>query len=607
MTGRLQSWMVALLLLGTMAVALAEELTLTTYYPSPRGMYDELRTAGNVAIGTLNPPTPGARLEIVGGGATSATSALQIRNADGTALLGVENGGNVGIGTMNPASTSKLDVIGTISATTMSATNMSATTMSVGGSPLGVWSVSGPDIFRSSGKVSIGLSAAEVPGNTAKLRIVSSDMNDGDANTNGDYSMFADYQGKLLFSVKNNGNTSLSPDRGKVVIGAWSQNTNTAKLRVISNEMGNGPFDYSIFADYKGAVLFNVGNNGNVGIGTMNPEARLSFSDAIEMNKIYFINRVNDKYGLGVRLDGTGGGQLVLYAGANPDNKVNSISFGKFDGITYEEGMRLTPNTWWGTGLRLDAGGTAGGRQWLLASTGGSAEQGQGKFVIQDQNTFTDRFIIHPPGSWASAEIRGSDANTVLGLGNCGSGSGGYAAYFPSIDLAAFGLCGKGGLQIRGVGGGNWRAGIKTADPQFDLHVNGSFGAWSITTTGGAKNFAIDHPTKPGKKLVHSSIEGPEIAVFYRGEGQVNDGETAVHLPDYFEALTNKEGRTVLLTPKFESADQPISALAASSVENGKFLVRSIDNRNPNQRFYWEVKAVRVVGVGPLEVEPNAQ
>ena len=110
MIGRLRRWIVPLLLLGTMAYALAEEVTLTTYYPSPRGVYNELRTAGDVAIGTLGPP--GARLAIVGGGATSATAALQIRDVNGTALLTVENGGNVGIGTTSLGQ--KLHVAGSV-------------------------------------------------------------------------------------------------------------------------------------------------------------------------------------------------------------------------------------------------------------------------------------------------------------------------------------------------------------------------------------------------------------------------------------------------------------------------------------------------------------
>ena len=56
---RLKGWMVPLLLLGTLTCAIAEEITLTTYYPSPRGVYNELRTAGNVQIGLLDPPALG--------------------------------------------------------------------------------------------------------------------------------------------------------------------------------------------------------------------------------------------------------------------------------------------------------------------------------------------------------------------------------------------------------------------------------------------------------------------------------------------------------------------------------------------------------------------
>ena len=65
-------WLVILLLLSACAYALAEDITLTTYYPSPRGVYDELKTmgqtllaqsGGNVGIGTASPVT---KLEVNG-------------------------------------------------------------------------------------------------------------------------------------------------------------------------------------------------------------------------------------------------------------------------------------------------------------------------------------------------------------------------------------------------------------------------------------------------------------------------------------------------------------------------------------------------------------
>jgi hypothetical protein len=120
------------------------------------------------------------------------------------------------------------------------------------------------------------------------------------------------------------------------------------------------------------------------------------------------------------------------------------------------------------------------------------------------------------------------------------------------------------------------------------------------TGPGWTKGFLINHPLDPDAKfLAHATLEGPEAAVFYRGEGQLSEGKAIVELPDYFESLAREEGRTVLLTPLSES-DTPISQLATSSVDNGSFTVVGTDKKNPSQRFYWEVKAVRS-DVGQLE------
>jgi hypothetical protein len=118
----------------------------------------------------------------------------------------------------------------------------------------------------------------------------------------------------------------------------------------------------------------------------------------------------------------------------------------------------------------------------------------------------------------------------------------------------------------------------------------------------GSKNFHIDHPLDPDRFLVHSVVEGPEAAVFYRGEAVLVDGECEIDLPPYFEALTRKDNRTVLVTPKLSEQGET-SALAAGGVVDGKFLVRAIDGRNRNQRFYWEVKGVRA-DIDPIHVEP---
>lgn len=61
-----------------------------------------------------------------------------------------------------------------------------------------------------------------------------------------------------------------------------------------------------------------------------------------------------------------------------------------------------------------------------------------------------------------------------------------------------------------------------------------------------AKPFDIVHPSKPNHRLRHVAIEGPEIAVFYRGK---LDGEHIIKLPEYWKDLVDENSITVQLTP----------------------------------------------------------
>lgn len=60
------------------------------------------------------------------------------------------------------------------------------------------------------------------------------------------------------------------------------------------------------------------------------------------------------------------------------------------------------------------------------------------------------------------------------------------------------------------------------------------------------KNFLIDHPTKKGKKLVHSCLEGPENGVYIRGKIVNNN---IIDLPEYWTKLVDDQSITVSLTP----------------------------------------------------------
>jgi hypothetical protein len=60
------------------------------------------------------------------------------------------------------------------------------------------------------------------------------------------------------------------------------------------------------------------------------------------------------------------------------------------------------------------------------------------------------------------------------------------------------------------------------------------------------KNFLIDHPTKSGKKLVHTCLEGPENGVYVRGR-LLND--SVIKLPEYWTGLVDETSITVSITP----------------------------------------------------------
>lgn len=226
----------------------------------------------------------------------------------------------------------------------------------------------------------------------------------------------------------------------------------------------------------------------------------------------------------------------------------------------------------------------------IQASTG-SIQLGGSNRTLTAGNEAGNLHIDSLAAGWIYLN-RYSGKGTIFGNGNDGD--------VGSIDAA-------GNLNIAGSYSG--RAGTRGGRI---LDRNGD-NAISFEWTGSAlqfysedvnvKNFIIDHPVEPSRYLVHTTLEGPENAVFYRGSARLQRGVAEVSLPSYFEAAVESEGRTIQLTPRFADLSEPISGVAASSIHNGKFVVRAVDGHNPSQAFDWEVKGVRK-DVPPLMVEP---
>jgi len=598
--------------------AASEDITLTTYYPSPRGVYKELRTTGdtflatqaggNVGIGTI---TPLAKLQVHGDnalvgeigvgdvngniwfdGGTDGLVPIVNRgsNADPNmgkivfyphngildpALLTIQNDGNVGVGpfTTSHAPSYRLHVLEENLPITPPALLKIEGYSNVAGAPVTLALKRSRGTLAAPGDVRLNDSLGQL---VFKGWSVSAEGNGAasiGAEVDGPPGPFGLVPGRLVFSTNDLNSVNL-----------------TERMRITSE--------------------------GNVGVGTPAPLEKLTVTD----------------------------GKLML------DGSIPSVdpNIGPHHGIAFGGGdyylARLNIGNPFLDRIQLGANDNVG-------SGGGGIRQ---NFVVLHSNGNVGIGVIAPQ---AKLHIRNDDDPGGGGgiVGNIMFGElnkdmwydGGADSYFPFINggvaTGMTGFCylnaGTQLLVVRNDGRvivGNGAAGsekfvIENGNLEFvrptsigNIYVNGerraAFSPTGVSVAGinsgkltvnqlvarelkvtGSKQFVIQHPLHPNQYLAHASIEGPENGVFYRGEARLADGRATIQLPDYFEALTRKENRTVLVTAIFED-EEPVSSLAASRVVGGRFTVRAADERNPSQAFTWEVKAVRA-DIEPLAVE----
>ena len=84
---------------------------------------------------------------------------------------------------------------------------------------------------------------------------------------------------------------------------------------------------------------------------------------------------------------------------------------------------------------------------------------------------------------------------------------------------------------------------------------------------GKTKNFIIKHPTKKGKNLIYSCLEGGENGVYVRGKLK---GSDTIVLPEEWKRLVDKKSITVSLTPVGAHQD-----LIVKGIQNNKVVVQS--------------------------------
>lgn len=111
------------------------------------------------------------------------------------------------------------------------------------------------------------------------------------------------------------------------------------------------------------------------------------------------------------------------------------------------------------------------------------------------------------------------------------------------------------------------------------------------------KTFVIDHPNHQDKYLVHACLEGPEAGVYYRGKGEITNGEeTIIYLPEYTKYFTDF---TIDITSIGKYNKTIYSVSEVEQIEETGNLKFSVYGSNGS--FFWKVFGKRQ----EIEVEPS--
>jgi len=246
---------------------------------------------------------------------------------------------------------------------------------------------------------------------------------------------------------------------------------------------------------------------------------------------------------------------------------------------------------WNGTytyGVRVDSARTAD-------NTTGNAATATSATTATNQSggTVSATYLTVTGGEWLRTTDGGGWYNSTYARGIYCYADDGYVKTYPSngasTSFSANNIYVNGRLYGSGFG----------SHPPIQMREgNAASWSWNGTYTmyvdiTAVKTFVIDHPIKQDNYLVHACAEGPTSDVFYRGTGQLQNGVTVIELPDYFESLTEEEGRTVMITPIADEMGNAAN-LAAHEIYEGKFIVELAGGYViKNQRFWWRVDAVR--------------
>ena len=155
----------------------------------------------------------------------------------------------------------------------------------------------------------------------------------------------------------------------------------------------------------------------------------------------------------------------------------------------------------------------------------------------------------------------------IAGLESIKAGSE-YAGFNIAITQYLSDLSGSFGNLATGSFTGSFTGSNYSTEFTFDGEVLNVMGNVFVqgTLDASTKNFKIQHPTMEGYYLLHSSLEGPERGIYYRGKLKTSD---IIHLPDYWNDLTDDVDITVQLTPIGNACQHFVKSVNKKEIEVG--------------------------------------
>jgi hypothetical protein len=317
--------------------------------------------------------------------------------------------------------------------------------------------------------------------------------------------------------------------------------------------------------------------NGNIGIGTINPQQKLHINGLAQFDLP--TGQIN--------LSTPGGNPGIISFAQNGNRR--DLIFNNFGIQLFTGSSPAAPSS----GISIFDNGNVGIGAAFLPS--------------YPLHVATNRKIAGYFTSDSLSDFTKVLTGEYLGVGNSDA-AGVYGLSTPSDGYGLGGYFVGGYMGVRAVAnGGSYTGSVYGVHSSTTGNIVGTkYGIYS-TATGGTVNWAgyfagnvnvtgtlskasgsfkIDHPLDPtNKNLYHSFVESPDMMNIYNGNVVTDaSGNATITMPDWFEALNRDFRYQLTVIGDFAQA------IVSQKIQNNQFIIRT---DKPNIEVSWQVTGIR--------------